>query len=1094
MVQLKDAPTLPEGPVTIMFTDIVESTSLRTTLGDADTDALFAQHDELIRAQVDAHNGFDQHAALGDGFLVVFISTKRAVACAIAIQRALDAFNRQRSGPPLQVRIGLNTGEVNQSGGQISGEAVHAAARVCAAADARQVFISDITRQLAGTVPDVSYRDAGEHDLKGFPTPWRLWDVVWVRETAGPKAAVFVARDEPLARLRDHLGAAIEGDGRLVLIGGEPGVGKTALVRQLISEAERRGALAVFGRCYESEGSVAYSPFVEMLEQALSLMPPDVVREDMGDDAPEIARMVPELRRRFPDIPPALDVPPEQQRRYFFNAVAAFIERGAARFPLLMIMDDVHWADESTLLLIEHIAELVPGHRVLGIGTYRDVELEVSRPLAASLERMVRARTVERISLSRFSAADVATMIEALAGRTPPQAIVDAVFSETEGNPFFVGEVFRHFVEEGRVFDERGEFRSDLQIDELDVPESVRLVVGRRLERLGADAQKALAAAAVIGRAFPFRLLEQVTETASSALLDIVDEAEVAQVLVSEERDGEVVFSFAHELIRQTLLSGLSVLRRQRLHLAVADAIERLDATAATSRPQELADHLMKAGAAADPKRLTNMLGASAQRAFDSAAFETALRYLEDTLALIEDGDPRRGELLELKGKAFRALGRLEDALATWDEAVREFIAADNRDAAGFLTWERAVSFMWLGRFEDAFANMAVGLEAVGNEPIRARLLVFGGMAALYGFGGLYDAAMQAVSDGRAGAPDVTDDHSLGVMAWNESVIGWNFGLIPEAVRAGTECVARLRNTTDAWALADGMWPLSYALLWSGRWEEAGAIAAEGTELANKVGHIGTASLCGRTVAWVDAMQSGDLYADLAAAQQDLPILESINSPWVSLTHAWLSARHLSLGHIDEARHHATEATRLTPASGWTGLGEAAQFQLYAIAGERAAYESLLQNLPFELSFEPGIYPAGQLFVRNSVLATLADFEMTEFARQVYPAAVRNIDQYRYVWFDLMISERIAGTVAFTAGDLDAAERHLRAADRIATDDPNPLDRPQVDYWLARILHARGDASDRDEARARATAARDEFARRGAALLAARAQQLLNGF
>ena len=627
MTDLAKVPALPEGPVTIMFTDIEGSTSLRTTLGDAETDALFREHDALIRAQVAEHQGYDQHAALGDGFLVVFVSTKRALACAIAIQRALDSFNRQRSGPPLSVRIGLNTGEVTQVDGQISGEAVHGASRVCSAANGRQVLISDVTRQLAGTIPDVSYRDTGEHELKGFPTPWRLWDVIWIRESAGPKTQVFVGRTEQLKLLSGKVASTVDGHGGLVLIGGEPGVGKTSLVRQVINDAERRGALAVFGRCYESEGSVAYSPFVEMLEQALSLIPADILREDMADDAPEIARMVPELRRRFPDIPEALDLPPEQQRRYFFNAVSSFITRGAKRFPLVLMMDDVHWADESTLLLIEHLAELVPKHRILGIGTYRDVELEVSRPLAASLERMIRTQTVDRIHLSRFGAEEVATMIEELSGRTPPDAIVEAVFSETEGNPFFVGEVFRHFVEDGKVFDADGEFRTDLEVDELDVPESVRLVVGRRLERLGADSQKALAAAAVVGRAFPFRLLEELSDLDPAALLDVVDDAETAQVLMSEDRDGEVVFSFAHELIRQTLLSWLSVLRRQRLHLAVADAIERLNPEAAIERAREIADHLVKAGAAAEPERLKTLLTLAAEQAITSASFESALRF-----------------------------------------------------------------------------------------------------------------------------------------------------------------------------------------------------------------------------------------------------------------------------------------------------------------------------------------------------------------------------------------------------------------------------------------------------------------------------------
>src|SRR5438552_3183447 len=293
---------LPEGPVTLMFTDIEGSTALLMTRVDAQADAHLREHDELIRRQIDENNGHDQKAALGDGFLAVFVSTRRALTCAIGIQRALDSFNLNRVGMPLRVRIGLNTGEVAWQGDQLSGESVHAAARVCAAATGGQILVSDVTRQLAGTVADVTFHDTGEHQLKGFPEPWRLWEVVWVRETTQLAQQVFVGREAEMATLRSKLVAALEGSGGLVLIGGEPGVGKTTLVRQLIREAEQRGALAVFGRCYESEGTVPYSPFVEMVEQALSIMPPQIVREDMADDAPEVARMVPGLRRRFPGI------------------------------------------------------------------------------------------------------------------------------------------------------------------------------------------------------------------------------------------------------------------------------------------------------------------------------------------------------------------------------------------------------------------------------------------------------------------------------------------------------------------------------------------------------------------------------------------------------------------------------------------------------------------------------------------------------------------------------------------------------------------------------------------------------------------------
>src|SRR5439155_15144161 len=162
-----------------MFTDIEGSTALRTSVGDAEADALFGRHDELVRTEIEAHRGHDFQAALGDGFLAVFVSTRRAIACAVAIQQSLERFNAQRRGPPLRVRIGLNTGEIAWAKDQPSGEAIHAASRVCAAADGGEVFVSDVTRQLAGTVPDVTFTDRGEHTLKGFPEPWKLWALAW---------------------------------------------------------------------------------------------------------------------------------------------------------------------------------------------------------------------------------------------------------------------------------------------------------------------------------------------------------------------------------------------------------------------------------------------------------------------------------------------------------------------------------------------------------------------------------------------------------------------------------------------------------------------------------------------------------------------------------------------------------------------------------------------------------------------------------------------------------------------------------------------------------------------------------------------------
>ncbi|HUR77611.1 MAG TPA: AAA family ATPase [Acidimicrobiales bacterium] len=1088
MTDLQHAPALPEGPVTIMFTDIEGSTALRTTLGDLNADDLFARHDELVRKQIADHHGYDQHAALGDGFLAVFVSTKRAVACATAIQRALDEFNRQRSGPPLLVRIGLNTGEVTQAGGQVSGEAVHGASRVCAEADGGQVYVSDVTRQLAGTLPDVSYRDTGEHALKGFPDPWRLWEVLWVRETA-PKAPPFVGRDDQLRVLRDHLTAALDGRGSTVLVGGEPGVGKTALVRQLISEAERRGALSVFGRCYESEGTVAYSPFVEMLEQALSLMPADVIMEDMGESAPEVARMVPELRRRFPDIPAPLDIPPEQQRRYFFNAVADFIARGAKRFPLVLVIDDVHWADESTLLLTEHLASRIPKERVLAIGTYRDVELEVSRPLAASLERMVRAQTVDRIHLSRFDGSGVGAVLQALSGRTPPQAIVDAVFAETEGNPFFVGEVYRHFVEEGRVLDANGEFRTDLKIDELEVPESVRLVVGRRLERLGVEAQKALAAAAVVGRAFPFRLLEIIGDLPVNDLVDVVDEAEAAQVLVSEERDGEVVFSFAHELIRQTLLSSLSVLRRQRMHLKIADALEKLDENAVVTRAQEIADHLLKAGASADRGRLIERLTTAAERAQAGAAFETTLRLTDDAMALLDELDHAQlGSMLELRGHALRALGRFQGSIDAWNRAVDHYIADDEINEAARVFWIMGVCQIWLGQMTEAFVTSNRAVQVVGDIKTPERLLVSSGYGGLMSFLD-YDQAVEAIDDAIASVGDAADDRSLGIAMWSRCIAQWNWSRLPECEVDSKAAVQLLRRTTDAWGLADALSWAAWPLIWNGKVAEGRELAHEGAELAARVGHIGTHALCLRARAIADSLGGGaDLDELERVALLENEMLKGVNSPWVALSHAWLATIHTWRGRIEDALAAAQRCAELMPPSAWTGLAEAASLEALAVAGDIEACRQMLRSGDFEPPSESGVTSAGNHFKFHAALVAIAMTDDRELAQNWYEAADRETGVFKYAAFDMKIAERVTGMMALTAGRLEDAERHLTEARRIAIEDPNRFDAPHVDYWYARLLVAQGRTG---EAATFATAARDEFARLGAPPFLQAAEELL---
>ena len=296
----------------------------------------------------------------------------------------------------------------------------------------------------------------------------------------------------------------------------------------------------------------------------------------------------------------------EQQRHYLFKHVAEFFERVSRTNATVLLLDDLQWADNATLLLLQHLGPLLGEWLLLAAGTYRDVELDGNRPFSETLETLIRKRLAQRVHLDRLPRESVAAMLTALGGPDPPPTLVTAIYQETEGNPFFVEEVFEHLQEEGVLQTQDGSWRSALDLTGLDVPEGVRLVVGRRLQRVSADCRKVLTFGAIVGRGFGLELLEAVGDVTSDRLLEAVEEAEQAYlIMATATRDAR--WEFSHALIRQTLAEGLSVPRRQRLHLRVADAMERSAASpeAATS---DIALHLYQAGSGG-PREDRTVLG-----------------------------------------------------------------------------------------------------------------------------------------------------------------------------------------------------------------------------------------------------------------------------------------------------------------------------------------------------------------------------------------------------------------------------------------------------------------------------------------------------
>ena len=419
----------------------------------------------------------------------------------------------------------------------------------------------------------------------------------------------FIGRERELGELRQHLERVRGGQGCVMLIAGEPGIGKTRTTEEFAGCAERAGARVLWGRCYEGEGAPAFWPWIQILRSYAQDCDPSALRAEMGPGAADIAELVSDVRERLPDLPAPLPSQPAQARFRLFDSITTFLTGAARRQPLVLILDDLHWADTPSLLLLEFLARELRQAQVLVVGTYRDVEAKHPHPLARTLAELARLGFSRTILLSGLGQGDVAHFIESASGLVPPAGLVAAVAKETDGNPFFVIEIVRLLAAEGRL--ERPEA---VQPWSLTVPPSVRAAIGQRLSRFSETCQRILTIAAVIGRDFGLRTLERVSELSADQLLEVLEEAEAARAVAAVP--GAVGrYRFVHALIRETLYNELPSTRRVRLHRQVGEALEALDEPSRQAHLAELAHHFFQAapGGAVD-KAITY-----AWRAGDSA-------------------------------------------------------------------------------------------------------------------------------------------------------------------------------------------------------------------------------------------------------------------------------------------------------------------------------------------------------------------------------------------------------------------------------------------------------------------------------------------
>ena len=1056
--------------LTIMFEDLEGSTAFAAAHGDQAWRQVQIAHDRLVRAELEARQALDV-VFLGDGYLGAFASVSEALDAAAGIQRAFFEQALLPAGQSLRARIGLHTGEVSRDErGHLVGAAVHAASRITGKAAGGQVFASQAVRAAA---QDRTFADRGLFWLKGFPERWRLYEMLWgdpsARQAALPTRHL-VGRDEEFADVRRLLEQAEAGHGRLALIAGEPGVGKTSLAEEIMAEARARGATTLAGHCYQMEAP-PYISIVEILEAAANHLPPETLRGILGEAAPEVARIWPGLHRLLPGLPVSLELPPEQARRYLFTNLADVLDRLSRLHPLALLLDDLQWADQATLLLLQHLSQRLDAMPVLLLGTYRDIEVQVGLPLAETLEILMRNPVVHRLTLRRLTRDAVAQVLDGLADREPPPRLVDLVYGETEGNPFFVEEVFHLLAEEGRLFDTHGDWPTDVALGEADVPQGVRLLLGRRLARLSPVTQQVLAMAAIAGRGGGLRLLERLEPGTNGELLDALEEAERAHLITFTPEGDDTGLRFSHELIRQTLLSDVSTIRRQRMHARVAEELEV--SPGGDEDPAEIAYHLLQAGPRIDPAKALHYLQLAGDRALDAAAFEEALRHFEQALGLQPADRKARADLEFGLGRALRSLGRWDEGLERWKEAIEAYGKLGDNESAGRASWYAAEQLSWIARWDEAIVVVGGGLAALWDVVNADRARLTANAAVMFSAGGYKEAADQMLAEAEDLAGELEDPGLLGYVLNLRTVHHYFYGQPRQAATVGLRSADLLREAGDLWNLANVLSFVALDLAFMIDFERTNRIGAEAYDLADRLGHVPARWLANRSK-WIE-IQTGGLDRLERFAEHDLELIRGL--PWTSGALVLAGIVAFRRGRWDEAIQRFQDALEQEVAEALRGGDVAMLFLACAYTGDRDRALSMYEEQAPSLT---GFGDSATLGAANMLTAAVEGLwvlgEKDEAARHYSSIVSLSAHTGNAVrTWDARLLETLAGIAAAAECDWDVAERHFVTAMDVAERMPHLIEQADVRRFFAQMQIDRGAPGDLDRARELLTEAVDRY-------------------
>lgn len=623
-----------------LFTDLREYTRFVETHGDVAATRLLRDYRTIVRREVARTRGAEIKTE-GDSFYIVFEAAVPALDCAVAILEQVNVHNEKLPARRLDIGAGLHAGDAVEYDGQYVGGAVIVASRLSTKAASGELLVSDTVRGLVRTGQAHLLRDRGTVTLKGVSEPIRVWSVAPGEAAAGPVqeptglplpagdlrqsapsghlvCPILVGRESELNAYRRVLEEAVDGRGRLLFVSGEPGVGKSAFVREAVRVATPSGYRILPGAAVQWERGLPYAPFLSALRAGFV---GPALRDVVGRAAPDIGPLLPELGQAGA----AADSPIERHR--IARSFTELFQAIARQAPLLLVLEDLHWVDEASIALLQHLARAIQQHPVVVLATYRSDEVHRRHPLSGLVADLTRARLAVPIPLDLLGTLQIDELVRAtLDGAPIGREILDAIYARSEGNPFFAEELLKSLVESGAITRGAGDVWQRGSAVHLRLPETLRDLVLSRLERLGDSARLTLAAASVIGGRFGYETLRSVRAIDEAALTADLRQAIDEQFLVEQREQGPGSFAFRHALGREVIYDDLLLPERQRLHLLVGEAlVARSDAP-----PALVAQHWSAGG---DRRRAAEAYEAAGNAALSVNAASEAVAGFEAAIS-----------------------------------------------------------------------------------------------------------------------------------------------------------------------------------------------------------------------------------------------------------------------------------------------------------------------------------------------------------------------------------------------------------------------------------------------------------------------------